>query len=200
MPELTVSIMYEENIESHVAINTPFGQTDRFSPMNKEMQGSVHGPIKCSNQVDTHGKQCTENNENLYNYKGTKLPPLSSIDDLATFSECGQPSLKMNTFINAKIELKKLEFNDTKCKTIHVGNENEFCPDLQVHGLKIGKSEEEKYLSDIITCNNSIKTNIESRFSKGIGLIAQIMSLLDEVTFGERYFEVAVLLRQSIFI
>ena len=86
------------------------------------------------------------------------------------------------------------------CKTIQVGNENELCPDLQVHGLKIGKSEEEKYLSDIITCNNSIKTNIESRFSKGIGLIAQIMSLLDEVTFGERYFEVAVLLRQSIFI
>ena len=68
--------------------------TETFELRDIEMQGSVLGPIKCSNQVDTLGKECQMNNENLYNYKGTTLPPLSYIDDLATISECGQKSLK----------------------------------------------------------------------------------------------------------
>ena len=81
-----LALMYEENVKSTVAINTPCGMTENFELKEIEMQGSVLAPIKCSNQVDTLGKECQVKNENLYNYKGTTLPPLSYVDDLATIS------------------------------------------------------------------------------------------------------------------
>ena len=41
-----LSLMYLENKESHVAISTPVGMTERCQVDNIEMQGSVLGPIK----------------------------------------------------------------------------------------------------------------------------------------------------------
>ena len=44
----------------------------------------------CSNTVDSIGKECLEDNKHLYLYKGeVEVPPLAMVDDIVTFSECG---------------------------------------------------------------------------------------------------------------
>ena len=71
-----LSLMYQENKESHVAISTPLGMTRRESMNCIEMQGSVLAPIKTSVQIDTIGKECIVKGENLYKYKkSVAIPP-----------------------------------------------------------------------------------------------------------------------------
>ena len=130
--------------------------------------------------------------------------PLAMIDDILAIALCGFKSVAVNTFINTKTETKKLIFSDTKCKKLHVGCDNPFCPDLLVHGNVVNKTSHEKYLGDIvadtITGDGCNEKNISNRRSKGIGIIAQIMSILEAVSLGHHLFEIAMILRESIFI
>ena len=59
-------------------------------------------------------------------------------------------------------------------------------------------SDEERYLGDLITSDGSNKTNIHSRKAKGFGIIDKIVSMLEEISFGPNYFEIAILLRSSL--
>ncbi len=59
---------------------------------------------------------------------------------------------------------------------------------------------EQKYLGDILTSTGSNKSNIASRRGKGLGVVKQILPILDEVTFGQHKFEIAVMLRNSLFV
>ena len=59
------------------------------------------------------------------------------------------------------------------------------------------KSEKEKYLGNILTSNGKINENISTRCNKSIGLINEIMSTLNEVSFGYHYFEIGILFRNS---
>ena len=112
------------------------------------------------------------------------IPPLSFIDDIIGISECGQKAIEMNSFINSKIEMKRLIFSDSKCYQIHVGKENSFCPELQVHGEKMEKISSEKYLGDILSSENKNEENISRKISKGMGIMTQIMNLLTKITYG----------------
>ena len=56
------------------------------------------------------------------------------------------------------------------------------------------------YVGDIVSNTMSNKENIENRVSRGIGIVTQIMTILDNVSLGEHYFEMAVLLRESLLI
>ena len=200
-----LALVYQNNCENHVGIKTPFGLTDRVDINRIVTQGGVWGPIQCSNQVDKLGKECVKRNIHLYTYKETvKIMPLAMIDDILAIALCGFKSVATNTFVNCKMEMKKLLFSDTKCKHVHVGKECPFCPVLEVHGKAINRSTAEKYLGDIIAesivgngCNNK---NIENRRKKGLGLVAQVMSLLDSVSLGYYLFETAMILRESIFL
>ena len=58
----------------------------------------------------------------------------------------------------------------------------------------------EKYLGDIITSTCKIDENIQARVNKGNGLANTIMSLLEEISFGEHFFEMAILFRNSMLI
>ena len=42
--------------------------------------------------------------------------------------------------------------------------------------------------------------SIQNRIGKGIGIISEIMNILEKVTLGEHYFSTALLLRESLFI
>ena len=53
------------------------------------------------------------------------------------------------------------------------------------------------YLGDIVTNCGRNMTNIKSRVSKGIGIIGQIFTILESITFGSHFFTIALLLRQS---
>ena len=195
-----LKIISESNKNVSISIKTPFGQTKRKIIKEVEMQGSVWGPIKCSVQIDTIGKECLQKRENVYSYKKlVNIPPLSFIDDIIGFAECGHPSVKLNCFINSKIEMKRLEFSDTKCHQIHVGTSKSLCPSLNVHGKIMKTVDYDKYLGDIISSDSSNTKNIESKVSKAIGIISQIMALLNEVSLGSHYFKIALMLREAFF-
>ena len=109
--------------------------------------------------------------KNLYYYKGkVGIPPLAMMDDLNCASKCGIKSVLMNAFINAKTNMKKLQFD----------------------------VENERYLGDILSINGSNKNNILARRNKGIGVINQILAILDGTCYGPHIFEVGLLLRESI--
>ena len=55
----------------------------------------------------------------------------------------------------------------------------------------------EKYLGDILANDGKIEENLKARNSKGIGIKNQIMGLLKEISFGEFFFEMAMLFRNS---
>ena len=106
---------------------------------------------------------------------------------------------------------------------MHIGKKTSYCPELQIDSWKVetksefeinkdelidvfegaidmDDSDEERYLGDLITSDGSNKTNIHSRKAKGFGIIDKIVSMLEEISFGPNYFEIAILLRSSLFI
>ena len=96
------------------------------------MQGETFGPLSCSVQVDSFGKECLLENKHLYFYKGeVGVPPLAMVDDLVSITECGIKSVSANAFINAKTNSKKLQFGVTKCHKMHVGQKKELLPLLE---------------------------------------------------------------------
>ena len=83
---------------------------------------------------------------------------------------------------------------------LHVGKSNGFCLTLKVHGTNMPEVSEETYLGDILSSDGKNSKNIKSRISKGVGIISQLMNLLDEVSFGPYLFEIAMMLRESMLI
>ena len=226
MTDNNLAVLYEANKKVKVAVNTPHGLSSREDISKIILQGDVFGPIQCSVSVDSYGKECLEEGQHLYLYKQeVQIPPLAMIDDLLIVSECGYRTTMANSFINAKSNLKKLQFGTDKCHKMHVGKKriDEVCPDVFVDGWKVEevtevetnntemKDEfsgkimmeevpEEKYLGDILSCDGRNTKNIQSRISKGTGIITQIMCILEEVFFGKYFFEVALILRNSLLI
>ena len=80
------------------------------------------------------------------------------------------------------------------------GEKSAFCPSLKVHGTILNEVTEEMYLGDLLSSDSRNTKNIRNRISKGIGLISQIINLLESVSFGPHYFEIAMLLRESVLI
>ena len=62
------------------------------------------------------------------------------------------------------------------------------------------ESKEEKYLGNLITSDGSSSKNISARKNRGFGVIDKITSILEDISFGPNYFEIAILLRSSLFI
>ena len=54
------------------------------------------------------------------------------------------------------------------------------------------------YLGDILNNQMPNKENIDNRLSRGIGIVTQIMTILEKVSLGEYFFEMAILLRESL--
>ena len=170
------------------------------------MQGSTPGPLQCSNSIDSLGKKSMKKGENLYNYRGVDVPLLGCVDDILGAAECGMKSTDLNIFITTQVELKKLRFHvpdsngKSKCHKIHVGKSHETCPELMVHGTTMMPVTSAKYLGDILSGDGRNTLNIESRVSKGLGILSQIDNLLDTISLGHHYFEIALLLRESMLI
>ena len=56
------------------------------------------------------------------------------------------------------------------------------------------------HLGDIISTDGKHFKNIQHRKNKALGIINQIMQILESTYFGKHYFEVALVLRSSLFI
>ena len=84
-------------------MKTPIGKTERGIINNVITQGDVFGPLICSKQVDSFGKECLNENKYTYMYKGeVEIPPLGMVDDLLCISECGYKTTTVNSFICEK--------------------------------------------------------------------------------------------------
>ena len=61
----------------------------------------------------------------------------------------------------------------------------------------MGQVTEDTYLGDIVSQDGSNLKNVRSRVGKGIGIISQIMTILETVSFREYYFQIAMTLRET---
>ena len=208
-----------------VAVKTPIGKTARKDIKNVITQGDVFGPILCSNLVDTFGRECLLEGKYNYSYKGeVDIPPLGMIDDLVCVSECGHRTAMMNGFLNHKTSSKKLQFGVNKCKKMHVGrvgreykcqdlkvdkweevkiknDENiEIEEDIFVGEHKMEEKSEEKYLGDVISIDGKNIENIKTRVTKGRGIVNRIITILDAIPLGRRYFKIGMMLRDALLV
>ena len=217
-------LLYEANRETFVAVQTPGGLSKREAIHEIVMQGDVLAPLISSLQVDTMGKECLEEDKHLYHYKDmVPIPPLGLVDDLFTITTCGYKTNLMNKYINSKSAMKKLQFGASKCVKLHVGKScnQTLCADLHVDCWKVNvvtdvktgltyqeevfagqeKMEvktEQMYLGDVVSADGRQDKNILNRKNKSIGIINQIMDILNSTFFGKYHFEVALVLRSSL--
>ena len=128
---------------------------------------------------------------------GGGYTPHQMVDDVLSLQKCSQKSLQVNTTINTFCELEKLTLSEKKkSHIIHMGNQNQNCPALKVHGNLMKHSGQETYLGDIINQNNKIKVNIESRKAKGYGKVA----IINEVPLGHWRVDAGLQLQQAMLI
>ena len=185
-----------------VAVRTPWGSlTERKTLSDIEMQGGVLTPLKCSVQLDSLGKEMMESTElagTMYKYKDcVHIPVLTFVDDALSITECGPDSVKMNAYVQSKMDTKKLKLGVKKCKKMHIGRDDWTCPSLKVQDKEMLSSEQEKYLGDIITSDAKIDENIHMRHEKGMGICNQILSILKEISYGVSHFEMGLMFRNS---
>ena len=193
-------VMANSNQKCEVAVKTPWGSlTDRVCLNRIEMQGTNPAPLKCSVQVDTLGKECLAEGEGLFKYKEcTNIPALTFVDDTLAFTTCGTESVKLNAKIQSKFETKRLELGYDKCFQMHVGSKmKNSCPVLKVRDIDMKTASRETYLGDVLTTDCKISQNIQTRCDKGQGIINQTISMLQEISFGYYYFEIAMMFRES---
>ena len=162
-------------------------------------RGTVWGSLMCTTSMDKLGKIAYSMQDSLYKYKGVPVPPLGMVDDIINVSTV-ENTARMNKCINTFIESKKLRLSETKCFRMHIGRGHEKCPELKVHDFEMKESEKEKYLGDIIDKNGNVNATIENRKKRGQGIINEIMSIINEIPFGKFRTEVAMKLRESMFI
>ena len=188
-------------------MKTAVGLTRRVNIPRVVQQGGTWGSMLCSNSIDTIGRKCRDRGEHFYLYKETaRILPLAMVDDLIGISRCGFESLALNTFITSQIEFKKLRFHTpdsngkTKCHKLHIGSKHKDCLDLKVHGTLMEEVKQDTYLGDILSSDGKNTANIKNRVSKGLGIVNQILTLLEAANFGHHYFEIAILMRESMLV
>ena len=107
----------------------------------------------------------------------------------------------MNSIVNVKIESKKLRLSQDKCYKIHIGRKSkpgDKCKvDLKVHNEDMKSAKEAKYLGDIINEEGNVNSTIDERCQKGIGIVSQISSMLNSISLGFYYIEIALILRDA---
>ena len=202
-----LALLYESNRKNMVAINTAVGMTERVNIANIVQQGGTWGPILCSNSIDTLGKKCRDQGIHNYRYKNiSEVLIFAMCDDLNGVAKCGLDSVALNTFITTQIELKRLKFHvpnkegKSKCHKLHVGRNHDTCSVLQVHGTEMESVSHDTYLGDILSSDGKNTRNIKKRVARGIGISTQILNLLKSICLGEFYIEIALLLREALFL
>jgi hypothetical protein len=172
-----LGLIYKMNETTNVAVKTPFGFTETREVNRVVMQGETFGPLCCSVQVDTIGKECIEKNQLLFQYKGeVGVPPLAMVDDLVCISNCGLDSILMNAYINAKSNMKTCY-----CPKLYVDNWEAKMEDNVFTGEKVlidelngehtmEESQTEKYLGDLISNDGKNDKIIKARKEKARGL------------------------------
>ena len=70
------------------------------------------------------------------------------IDGLGCISESGTKSVEINSYINAKTNIKKLQFGVEKSYQIHVDGKEHTAPDLYIDNWEVKKIDKNKDVYD----------------------------------------------------
>ena len=109
-----LSLVYEAKREIFMAVNTPYGLSERQTLKNIVLQCDTWGSLLASVQVDMIGQKCSESG---YGYKYKDLLPvgmLGLVDDTIGVTEVGYKAQMMNAFFNVKTAEKGLQFGVKK--------------------------------------------------------------------------------------
>ena len=192
-------LLFKENIGAKVAIKTSNGITRRMDISEVIMQGTVWGSLFCTSTMDKLGKEAYTMPEHLYKYHGVPIPPLGMVDDVLTVSSV-ENTLKVNQLVNKFMEHKKLKLSKEKCFRIHIGAGHDKCPPLMVHEDTMKETNREKYLGDNVDSTGKLQATIDDRKTKGQGIVANILSILNEIPFGKHRITVGLKLREAMLI
>ena len=202
-----LALLFKSNQNNLVSVNTAVGLTERIDIPNIVQQGGTWGPGLCSNSIDMVGRKSEKQAAHNYFYKKkAKVLIFAMCDDLNGVARCGADSVALNTYINTHIELKKLRFHvpdrkgKSKCHKLHIGRDSHNCQTLKVHDTVMESVQYDTYLGDIISSDGRNTRNVRSRIAKGVGKITQILNILSSISLGEYYMEIAILLRESMFL
>ena len=160
------ALISEMNAQVDLFVKTPVGDSEVFTMTKIEQQGNGLGPIKCSNQMDSISRECLRDNVEMFKYRNAvSIPPLGMIDDIGAIAKCGPESVILNAIINAKINMKKLTLNQTKCVKLHICKDdrkpcpkpksdsanirNVRCVFLEVQDCEMQNAENEKYIFEM---------------------------------------------------
>ena len=85
-----------------IIVKNPVGATDMFNLSRIVLQGSVFGPLKCSVQMDTIGREFLRTGFGIFKYKdAVDIPSLAMIDDILGMNFCGDASIEFFSFLSA---------------------------------------------------------------------------------------------------
>ena len=194
---LKVPLLYQENVIAKVAINATSGTTRPMTIGDVIMQGTVWESLFCPATMNKLGKLVYSMPEMMYKYKGVPIPPLGMIDDVITVTNVNQTT-DMNKLMNTLMDPKNLRLSKKKFFRIHIGNGHQNCPDVKVLDEQMKDANSDKYLGDIIHTNGTIQATIENRKKKGGKIIAEILSIFNEIPLGKHKTEVAIKLPEAL--
>ena len=72
--------------------------------------------------------------------------------------------------------------------------------DVETEDHKIESSSDEKYLGDVISVDGKNTKNITARVAKAQGIVKQLRTIFEEMSYGIFVFEVAIILRNALFV
>ena len=87
-----------------------------------------------------------------------------------------------------EVEIKNDVTGEIELKDIHVGE------------LLMEEKYEEKYLGDVISTDGKNIKNIKARIATGNGIVRKIITISDGIPFGQHYFEVGIMPRNSLLV
>ena len=114
---------------------------------------------------------------------------------------CGDQSIELNAIINSKMETRKVRLSDDKCFKIHICQTSAKCTQvLKVHESNIQTVSQATYLGDVLSESGTIDETIVQRGHKAIRIISQISSMLGSISLGNFHYDIALVLRDALFV
>ena len=215
----SLNLIQKINENASIAIKTPVGISSKSEVKNKILQGENFSSILCTSTLDVMSKECPIE---PYKYKNSvNIPNMGFLDDIMNVTYCGFHTSRMNMYINEEISKRKLHFSYDKCKRMHIGKKTIKCKNIHVDKWKticqetkmnynqkdsyegkllIEDTTEHLYLGEVICPTLSNNANIALKISKCQGIKNDILFILNNTYYGDNFFDIVKLLRNSMFL
>ena len=212
-------MVYKINQMTTISVKTPTGISNKSVINNKILHGKNFSSILCTSTLDLIAKKCPIE---PYKYRNSvNIPKAGFLDDLLDITYCGIHTKQMNHYTNEEISKRKLHFSVNKCKQMHIGKIKNKCEDTFIDSWKINCKEENLftyqedsyqgkikiqntsqhvYLGEVICQSLSNKANIAAKISKCQGIKNDIIFILNNIFYGDNFFDIVKLLRNSMFL